>query len=157
MVHEHPMSEDQQDKLVTTFSLESIKLMERRRDELAAERDGVVDSKELLLLAFIIEKLKADFDLHTHLAKTMQRIDSLEKASVNDREIVEAVLRDAAETRRLTLAAVDQVQILGACINAALDELGRVSDRSQKLADELVASAAKMRADHEDDDRLRDK
>lgn len=146
------MTDEPKQNAMTVFTIESLDLMKSRRDELEASEDHHANRKELMLYSFIISKLQADYELHKHLAETMHRLDALERERGNDHEIVAAVLRDAAETRRLTLAATERVDVLAANVNAAMDEMARVSGRSEAVAKALTEEAKKAQARQQADE-----
>lgn len=132
---------------ITTITLESLVLLEKRCAELEVRgEDRVATTNELLVYQFLISKLQADAELHQHLAKMSQELDLLKQQGADDRAIVEAVVRDQAETRRLTLAAVERVDILAANVNAAMDRLSEVSSAAQKQASDFAAAEERARA-----------
>lgn len=134
---------------LTIIPLESLAILERRREAIAAAGDKrVATTNELLVYEFLITKLRSDADLHEQLAKMMQRIDDLERSKHVDSAMVDALVADARETRRLTIVAHERIDVLASTVNAALDEMARVSDRSELLAKRLVGEAERKTGEH---------
>lgn len=128
---------------LTVRSLQSLAMLEQRRAELEAlGGDRHPAGNELVLYQFLISKLQAESALHEHLAKAFLRIDRLERMSHEDRELVEAVVADHQETRRLALDAITRTNTLAATVSAGLDEMARVSRQSTELAELLAKEAA---------------
>lgn len=137
---------------ITKITLQSLELLEQRRAELERSgEDRIATTNELLVYQFLISKLQADAELLEHLAKMSLAIDQLKEQGAADRLIVEAVVRDSAETRRLTIAAVERVDILAANVNAAMDRLALVSSAAEQQAKDFAAAEARAKARETDE------
>lgn len=132
---------------ITAITIESLVLLERKLAEIeVGNEDRIAKTNELLVYQFLISKLRADAELLEHLARISLELDALKREGADDRAIVAAVVRDQAETRRLTMAAIDRVDILAANVNAAMDRLSDVSQAAQQQAADFAAAEARAAA-----------
>ncbi len=126
-------------------------LAKRAEDSQALDR--YAGPNESLTFIFLIEKLRDEAKLVQHLAGALQRIDELARDRDVDRAKLAVVVADAAETRRLTMAAVDRVNTLAQVVGAGMDEIARVSKASEeqgkalRVQAELAAAEAKELAE----------
>lgn len=136
--------------ITRTITLESIALLERRHAELAQTHPDrmTVRTNELLLYEFLISKLRAEADTSEQIANIMLRVDTMAIERNEDRELIEAVARDGSKTRYIALEAVElmkttvaRVDILAANVNAAMEELARVSKGAAAQAAQLEEEA----------------
>lgn len=126
---------------ISLLTLESLALCERRKEELELAGDNVATKNELMVYLFLIERIRAFSALEEHMAHALVRLDLLERARANDHEIVTAVMRDSATTRRLTLDFGERVDILASNFGAVFDKLAEVAAQAEKQGAAMKADA----------------
>lgn len=112
-----------------------------KRAEAAQNLDRYAGPNESLTFLFLITKLREETAMAVHLAGALERIDELVRhTGVIDSKLA-AVVADAAETRRLTMAAVDRVNTLAHVVGAGMDEIARVSGLAEAQGKALRVQA----------------
>ncbi len=117
------MSEDK--TALTIVTLQSLELMEKRRAELVARDDRYACADDLMLVEWVISKMRAEQYMQEHLARALDRIDKLENSEIKQDELIQAVVRDHAETRRLALSNTEEIQAVGATIDTLLNRINQ--------------------------------
>lgn len=114
-----------------------------RRAEESEALERYAGANASLTFAFLISKLQDEGTLVKHLAEALERIDEYARhAEVVDSKLA-VIVRDAAETRRLTMSAVERVNTLAQVVGAGMDEIARVSKNAEDQAKELRVQAEK--------------
>lgn len=142
------MSDDNDNKLATV-SIQSLEILEQRRAELeqrsadlSVQDERFVTANDRVLFAVLIQQLRSAHELNGHLVKTIAKIEELERDSKNDREIVQAIMRDHGETRRLVHEHTAQITILASTLDVAFTKLGDVIKRAEQQAHDLREEAS---------------
>lgn len=131
----------------TLITLQSLELLEQRRREIEQRADGLEageryhTAEDRVLFAVLLQQLRSAHELNAHLVATITRIEQLEHDRRDDRELLNAVMRDAGDTRRLVVAHEEQIKILATTLDVALDKLSSVVAQAEQQARELADEA----------------
>jgi hypothetical protein len=129
------------------ISLESLEILERRRAEIEQRSndlgdDRYVTANDRVLFAVLLQQLRSAHELNAQLIRTIVRLDKLEQDRSDDREIVNAIMRDLGNTRRLVIEHDEQIQILATTLDVAFNKLSDVIAQAEQQARDLKEEAS---------------